>query len=185
VHQVKRVALFTAASLATAGTITAINIAATLANGDSSQIQVGTATANEAPNSAVETYEYPEAADILKDQKVELISGDGHILIADCSTPRVDGWGLIEVHTSAPGTSLFCFKVVGNSGYLSMKIPAVFEIHGDGYRTGAGHNITAIVSTEDGELPPVKIKPANSTAIGIADPTVNKEAMLLELRVTP
>jgi len=40
-----------------------------------------------------------------------------------------------------------------------MEVPAVFEIHGDGRRTGTGHDITATIKPEGGQPSTVKVDP--------------------------
>lgn len=178
-------AILGAVGLATAGTIGAISTVSAHSGGQVPQRVAAEAAAAPTSDSIMETFEYPEAAEILARDKVKLISGDGHILIAKCETPPEGDLGLIEVRTSATGVSKVCFKVHGNTGLLNLEVPAVFEIRGDGLRKGAGHNITAIVETEDGKLPPVKVNPSGSTGVGIGDPNIDKEAILLQLKVTP
>src|SRR4051794_32101688 len=64
-----------------------------------------------------EDYSYPGAADILAKYHVKLISGDGHILFADCATPPTGDIGLIKVRTNdqaGNGSGLVCFRVTSN-----------------------------------------------------------------------
>jgi hypothetical protein len=137
--------------------------------------------------SIVETFEYPNAEAILAEEGVKLVSGDGHIIHASCTTPPVNNISVIEVHTSDIATiedGIVCFRVLGNAGgYLKLEVPAVFEIRGDGRRPGSGHKITAIVQTEDGVLPPVAVNPSGSTQVGIGENEANKPTTLLELKV--
>ncbi|HLL65229.1 MAG TPA: hypothetical protein VK453_05725 [Micromonosporaceae bacterium] len=146
--------------------------------------------AEEPPPSIVEDYRYPGAAAIEARENVKLISGDGHILIADCATPPVNGIGVVRVYSTEAtvgtlGTGEVCFRITGTPGRLDLEVPAVFEITGDGTpgRKGSGHNLTVVVRTEAGELPPVTVNPSGSTQVGRgnnAEPT-----MLLQMRVTP
>src|SRR5689334_6490470 len=68
---------------------------------------------------------YPGAAQILAEQNVKLVSGDGHILLADCTTPPENNIGLLKVYTTdeaigADGIGRVCFKVTAGSGWLSL-----------------------------------------------------------------
>jgi Trypsin len=135
----------------------------------------------------VEDFSYPGAAAILASLNVRLISGDGHILLADCATPPVEGVGVIKVWTTeqvgANGFGLVCFKVSGPTGHLVLNVPGVYEIRGDGQQAGTGHALTAVVQTPTGPPTAVVVNPSGSTQVGIgtdpnADPTT-----LLELRV--
>ena len=87
-----------------------------------------TAVAADQQPSLVEDFSYPGADKILTDTGVKLISGDGHILFADCSTPRNGDIGLMRVRTTdAIGTNhdgLICFQVKAIPGVLVLKIPA-------------------------------------------------------------
>jgi hypothetical protein len=85
-----------------------------------------------APPYAVETFDYPNAAKILKEQGILLRKGDGHILLADCRTP--DGQD-IQVSTSVkhPGQTVqgrYCFKVTGTgkTGHLTLELPQIYNI---------------------------------------------------------
>ncbi|QLE75988.1 hypothetical protein FGW37_09485 [Streptomyces rectiverticillatus] len=78
--------------------------------------------------SAVETFEYPGAAKILKERGIRLDSGDGHILLADCKVSAD-----ITVFTKKSddvNQGKICFKVTGSGkkGYLSLDIPDVMAI---------------------------------------------------------
>ncbi|MGK5549064.1 hypothetical protein ACSNOH_30675 [Streptomyces sp. URMC 127] len=88
--------------------------------------------------SAVETFEYPGAAKILKERGIRLNSGDGHILLTDCKAGPAD----ITVYTKQRdeiNQGRICFKVTGNGkkGYLSLEIPDVIGIAAGKYGTWA------------------------------------------------
>jgi hypothetical protein len=138
--------------------------------------------------SIVEDGSYPDAAAIEASQHIKLISGDGHILLADCATPPVNDIGVIKVWTTDQigpnGQGLVCFKVTASTGLLNLNVPAVYEIRGDGQRSGTGHRATAVVTTDAGAQTTVTVNPSGSTQVGIgtdpnADPTT-----LLQLKVT-
>ena len=159
--------------------VTALALAAVL----SGSIAVSAiAQAEDAAPEIMEDFQYPGAERIAA---VKLISGDGNILYVECSTPAEGNLGLIKVRTTTTGNGLLCFKADGDVGVLNLEVPAVYEIRGDGLAEGAGHNITAIVRTEDGQLPPIEVDPNGSTGVGIGDPDTNTEALLLQLKVTP
>lgn len=145
--------------------------------------------ADDEPPSIVEDFSYPGAAEILAEQKVKLISGDGHILIADCATPPVNNIGLLKVYTTdetigADGVGRVCFKVTGPKGWLNLEVPGVFEIRGDGQTNGTGHKVTANLTTDDGDKVTVDVDPDGSTQVGMgADPN-NEPTILLRLTVT-
>ncbi|MEU5261471.1 RICIN domain-containing protein [Amycolatopsis sp. NPDC021455] len=127
-------------------------------------------TAADGQPSLVEDFGYPGADRIFADTGVKLISGDGHILFADCATPRTGDIGLLQVHSSeSVGTKhdgVVCFKITASSGTVQVKIPAVFEIRGDGYVPGAGHKVKAKLTTDAGTQSTVDVNPSGSTQVG-------------------
>uniref|UniRef100_A8LW41 Secreted protein n=1 Tax=Salinispora arenicola (strain CNS-205) TaxID=391037 RepID=A8LW41_SALAI len=135
--------------------------------------------------SIVEDFSYPGAAAILAEHNVELISGDGHIVFADCNTPPVNDVGVIQVWTSELSQGRVCFKALGPVGRLDLRIPAVFEIHGDGQRRGTGHNGTATVITESGDETTKDLIPDGSTQFGEGTGPGNEPTTLLQLTVKP
>lgn len=147
------------------------------------------ASADEAPPSIVEDFSYPGAAAILAQDNIRLISGDGGIVYADCATPPAGDIGLIKVYTTeqvgADGLGLACFRVLKATAHLEMEVPGVYEIRGDGQRSGAGHKVTAIVRTDAGQLPPVTVNPSGSTQVGIGADPDDPPTTLLQLTVAP
>ncbi|MEV4923641.1 hypothetical protein [Streptomyces roseoverticillatus] len=93
--------------------------------------------------SAVETFEYPGAAKILKERGIKLDRGDGHILLADCKASQ----DIMIFARSTTDTSeqkgRYCFRVTGNGkkGYLALEIPRAFMI-----MTGKNTTVWASVS---------------------------------------
>ena len=143
----------------------------------------------EEPSSIVEDYSYPGADQILATQNVRLVSGDGHIVLADCATPPAGDIGLIKVFTTdetigADGIGRVCFKVIGSKGLLNLEVPAVFEIRGDGQRTGTGHEGTAHVRTDEGDSVTVPLDPDGSAQVGIGVDPSNSPTTLLRLTIT-
>lgn len=139
------------------------------------------------PSSIVEDYSYPDAAAVLAQYNVVVISGDGHILVADCGTPPDGDIGVIKAFSTEPVgvDGEVCFKVLASSGHLVLELPGVFEIRGDGQRSGTGHHLTAILRTDAGELPPVTVNPSGSTQVGVGINPDNPPTTLLQLTVTP
>jgi hypothetical protein len=138
--------------------------------------------------SLVEDFSYPGAQGIQATTGVVLISGDGHILFADCNTPPANNIGLMQVHTiDEIGTNhdgRICFKVTASTGRLELRIPAVYEIRGDGQVAGTGHQATAGLTTDDGTRTTVAVNPSGSTPVGVGASPGNKPTTLLTLTVT-
>ena len=138
--------------------------------------------------SIVEDGTYPDAAGIEAAQHITLISGDGHIVLADCATAPVNDVSVMKVWTTdqigPDGEGLVCFKVTASTGVLNLNVPAVYEIRGDGQRTGAGHKATAEVTTDAGVHTTVTVNPSGSTQVGIGTDPNAEPTTLLQLRVT-
>jgi hypothetical protein len=144
--------------------------------------------ADDVQPSLEEDYGYPGAAAILETHHVKLISGDGHVLFADCATPPAGDIGLIKVRTTEEigpdNRGLICFKVTRAPGRLDLEIPAVYEIRGDGQRPGTGHKATAELTTDAGQHTTVDVNPSGSTPVGIGADPDNEPTTLLQLKVT-
>ncbi|MFD9896433.1 hypothetical protein ACFWY9_44390 [Amycolatopsis sp. NPDC059027] len=153
----------------------------------SSGVSPGPARAADEPPTLEEDYAYPGADKIFADYGVKLISGDGHILFADCATPPTGPIGFIQV--SSPGIGiggkgLICFRVTAPTGRLAVKIPAVFEIRGDGREAGKGHKLRAELTTDDGQHTTVDVDPSGSTQVGTGSNPSNPPTTLLELNAS-
>lgn len=147
-----------------------------------------TAEVADTPQRTVEDFLYPDAERILAERNVRLISGDGHIVFVDCSTPTVGDIGLLEVWTTerVAGGGLegqLCFKVRASSGILNLQVPGVYEIHGDGQRIGTGHEVTANLITDAGQELTVEVDPDDSTQVGHGNDPNASPTMLLRLTV--
>jgi len=138
-------------------------------------------------DSTVERFSYPGAEAIFESMNVRLISGDGHILLADCDTTPVNQVGVISVHTTEQigpdSAGLICFKVTGPRGRLDLQVPGVFEIRGDGQQSGYGHQLTAVVRTGSSAPTTVECDPSGSVQVGIGADPDSAPAILLQLRV--
>ncbi|OII67936.1 hypothetical protein BJP39_05985 [Streptomyces sp. CC77] len=128
--------------------------------------------ADEAPGFAVEDFNYPQADRILAEQGIVLKRGDGHITLADCAS----GTGLIEVMARAKSQKV-CFKAVGNSGWLTLEIPAVFTIKGNDYSTEVDMTVGA-------ERKTFEIIKNSWTAVGESADEQGRDHMLVEIRTT-
>ncbi|MEV8037993.1 hypothetical protein [Streptomyces sp. NPDC086182] len=128
-----------------------------------------TSVADEGPGYAIEDFNYPQADKILAEQNIVLKRGDGHITLADCAS----GTGLLQVW--AREKSMICFKVVGNSGWLTLEIPSVYGIRGNDYTT----DVDMTVGDEETSFAVAKNQ---WTAVGESADPEGREHMLVEIR---
>jgi Trypsin len=141
------------------------------------------AAATETPPGTVENYLYPNAEQILADQNLRLISGDGHIVLADCATQTSSGVGLLEVYTTqnvGAGHEV-CFRVRSSTGFLNLELPGVYEIRGDGRTAGTGHQVSAELISDAGEEIAVEVDPDGSTEVGLGQDGDGSPTTLLRL----
>ncbi|MFL5994552.1 MAG: hypothetical protein ACJ736_09600 [Streptomyces sp.] len=123
-----------------------------------------------APGYAVEDFNYPLADKILAEKKILLKRGDGHITLADCA----GGTGLLEI-LARDNADKICFKVVGDSGWLTLEVPSVYAIKGNDYTTA----VDMTVGTEEKSYDIAK----NSwTPVGEAADPEGRDHMLVEIR---
>lgn len=140
------------------------------------------------PPPVVEDFSYPGRAQIEAADNVKLVGGDGHILYADCNQPPSGPVGLIEVYSSditvgKDEDGRVCFRVTGNTGFLTLALPDVFEIRGDGRAPGAGHKGKAEVVGQSGQQKTVELNPNGSARVGIGNPG-GEPSTLLRLEIT-
>lgn len=138
--------------------------------------------------SVVENYEYPGREQIESQDKVKLIAGDGNIIYADCTQPPTGPVGLIEVRSTSlevgkQHDGRVCFRVLGTTGNLTMKLPDVFEIRGDGRQPGTGHKGKADVVSNSGQQKTVELDPDGSMQVGVGNPG-GEPSTLLRLEIT-
>lgn len=134
------------------------------------------AGAAESPPPIEEDYVYPFAAQIERDRGIKLIKGDGHILFADCVT----GADQIKVESRRwPGTrGHFCFRVKGNTGYVTLEIPEAYVIWSD-----QNHALNAKITVAS-ETETVHVPKDDFVGIGEGGGDPNSgPATVLELRV--
>jgi hypothetical protein len=167
--QHKRLAL-RALGAAGVGALAWITVTTGIPGGASQQTSPTALVADGAPGYAVEDFDYPLADKILAEKKILLKRGDGHITLADCAS----GTGLLEIMARDKADKI-CFKVVGNSGWLTLEIPAVYAIKGNDYTTA----VDMTVGTEEKSFDITK----NSwTAVGEAADAEGRDHMLVEIR---
>ncbi|MGW3998957.1 hypothetical protein [Amycolatopsis sp. NPDC004772] len=129
------------------------------------------AAADDVPPPIVEEYDYPGADAIYAQYHIRLLKGDGHILFTDCtaSGPLVKVWSRIAER------SYFCFRITGESGYLTMDVPDVFAITGD------AHELKATVVIK-GTATPTDVVKNTYTPVGEGADPQNGFTPLVELR---
>ncbi|MET8102635.1 hypothetical protein ABZV29_40410 [Streptomyces sp. NPDC005236] len=132
----------------------------------------GVRVADEAPGYAVEDFNYPGADRILAEQKITLKRGDGHVVLADCASAT----DLIEVMARAKADKI-CFRVTGNSGWLSLEIPAVYSVKGNDYTTQVDMSAGSENKTFD-------INKNAWTGVGESADEQGRDFMLMEIRST-
>ncbi|WP_344120712.1 hypothetical protein [Streptomyces blastmyceticus] len=129
--------------------------------------------------SAVETFEYPNAAKILKERGIALRKGDGHILLSDCAaTTDIVVWSS-RIEEPNPDRGQYCFKVTGSgkAGYLSLEIPKV-------YRIATGDYAVRASLTADGRTQDINVAKNDGESVGQATNPPGSPAVLVELRIT-
>jgi hypothetical protein len=129
------------------------------------------AVADEAPGYAVENFDYPGADKILAEQNITLKRGDGHIVLADCASQT----GLLEVW--ARSKDKVCFRITGNSGWLTLEIPSVYGVKGNDYATTVDMTVADEEKSYD-------VEENAWTAVGESADEQGREFMLVEIRST-
>lgn len=126
------------------------------------------AAGDDIPPSAVEDFRYPGADRILAEKGIKLISGDGHILLAECgaTADQIKLWSR---------TGDFCFQAKGSTGQLSLEVPDVWALE------TSTHPISAELTAE-GETQSVDLPQDGYKLVGEG----NREAptTVVEIRVT-
>ncbi|MFD7903609.1 hypothetical protein ACFV4G_15340 [Kitasatospora sp. NPDC059747] len=129
--------------------------------------------------SAIEDFQHPGAARILKDRKISLKQGDGHIRLKEgpgFSVPT-DCQAANEIFVeSRLDNAGYCFTTTGTSGFLTMELPSVYGIQ------TADRTVTAKLVAA-GQEKKVDIAPNSSEPVGVGFPG-GKPTVLVELRVT-
>ncbi|MER6125054.1 hypothetical protein ABT173_20910 [Streptomyces sp. NPDC001795] len=157
---------------AAAAACAAAIVAATSSSHDSAS-RTPVTVANDQPGYAVEDFNYPGADKIKEEKGIVLKRGDGHIILADCSS----GTGLMEVWSRK--NEKICFRTTGTSGYLTLEIPSVFAVKGS-----ADHAADVTLHASDNTPQEVQVSKGNWTPVGeSADPQA-REFELVEIRTS-
>ncbi|MFD3780812.1 hypothetical protein [Streptomyces sp. NPDC058612] len=125
---------------------------------------------------AVEDFTYPDAAQILADQGIKLIRGDGKITLTACdnNAKQIRVYAKEEPGENRRGT--YCFTAHGNSGQLSLELTRVFLID------AADHPLSASLTT-NGVTKTVTIPKDEFISVG-EGVIGGSRSVLVELRVT-
>lgn len=139
------------------------------ANAISSTSDQAVAADSVTPAPIVEEFDYPGAEQIFAERGIRLIKGDGHIMLTSCDTDT----DVIKVESVTVGTS--CYEVTGERGWLTMEIPRVYLLQGD------GHNVAARI-TVAGQTEAVDLAPGEHTPVG--ESSGSDPATLIELHAS-
>lgn len=129
--------------------------------------------ADEAPGYAVEDFNYPGADQILADKGITLKRGDGHIVLADCTSTGE----LLQVKQMENPQTSVCFRVTGTSGWLTLEMPSVFSVKGNDYDA-------TVSMTTDGEDRSWDLQKNLWTSVGESDDEQGREFALVEIRTS-
>lgn len=116
-----------------------------------------------------EDFTYPQADAIEKNLGIVLKRGDGHIVLADCTSSG----SLMEVYSRTK--EKVCFRVTGNTGYLSLEIPAVYGVKAD-----AAHK-AEMTLTADGSKQNITLDKAQWKAAGETSDPERRAHVLMEI----
>ncbi|MEU5241080.1 hypothetical protein ACH4UR_10830 [Streptomyces lydicus] len=162
----------TSSLLLAAGLFSVLGVAIGLPSPYSASAAPTGVTTGQEPPSAVEEFDYPDAAKILETKKIKLIKGDGHLLLADCgnSPQQVKVW-------TRRGD--FCFLANAKRGYVTLEATQVWALE------TASHPISADL-TSRGKTETVNVSktgPQNGYQ-SVGEGTTSDPTVLVELRVT-
>lgn len=132
------------------------------------------AVAEDAQPSLVETFDYPNAAAIEAARGIKLKKGDGHILFVDCA----DGQNQLKVESTAfpAPRNLFCFKITGAKGDITMELPEAYLVHGN------NDNVVATWTDENGKVHSTPIR--KNAPTGIGEGVTGQPGVLIEFNST-
>lgn len=143
--------------------------------------------ADDLPPFAVETFDYPQSAEIFAEHGILLERGDGHIVAdLECATqPDEEGIGAMRVRytVESGGAKTLCLVVRGDEGRIDLRVPNVYSIRGDGYETGTGHDFTAVVDTPSGAPVEIEGEGDTYTPVGIGADPGSEQTVLLQITV--
>ncbi|UQA91583.1 LamG-like jellyroll fold domain-containing protein [Streptomyces halobius] len=129
-------------------------------------------------DSVVEDFSYPDRDKVLAEKGLKLLSGDGHITVADCKS----GGDLIRINSRVTKDVNTCFAVSGPVGYLSMEVEQTYLA-----KSEARDDVTATVrsagpKTKGEKVEKVDLEPGKWQELGEGSDPKNSST-LLELSV--
>ncbi|MFJ9622041.1 hypothetical protein [Streptomyces sp. NPDC101181] len=127
------------------------------------------AAAEELPPYAVEGFAYPGADRIEAELGIVLKRGDGHIILADCTS----GGSFLEVYSRDKGR--VCFRVTGTTGRLTVEIPTVYGIK------GAASYSTDVTLTAEDDQQNISVAKNEWKGVGEAADPEGRDHVLVEL----
>jgi hypothetical protein len=119
--------------------------------------------------SIVETYDYPDAANILAERDILLKKGDGHLVLTDCVT----GGDFIQVRSR--NRDPFCFKASAAGAWVTLELSDAFLVFSDSKHT------TVADYTVNGVSDSTTVAPGGAEGIGEGGSTNGDSAVLLKL----
>ncbi|GCE02263.1 hypothetical protein [Embleya hyalina] len=131
------------------------------------------AVADDQPGYAVENFAYPGADKIKTEKGILLKRGDGHILLTGCAA----GTGQLEVW--ARGKGQFCFRVIGDSGLLTLEVPSVYAVKG-----AAAQSADVTLTAADSTRQDIEVGKDTWTPVGESADPQSREFALLEIRTS-
>jgi len=151
----------------------AVGAATALAFGGTAALSTA-AVAEDAQPSLIETFDYPNAAAIEAARGIKLKKGDGHILFVDCA----DNANQLKVESTAfpSPRNMFCFKIVGARGNITMELAEAYLVHGN------NDTVVATWRAEDGTVHNTPIRKNAPTAIG--EGVTGTPGVLIEFNAT-
>ncbi|MFH8407236.1 hypothetical protein ACH4FX_20955 [Streptomyces sp. NPDC018019] len=124
------------------------------------------------PGYAVEGFGYPGSDKIKEETGIVLKRGDGHIMLADCSSDA----GLMQVKPRK-GKPV-CFRITGPSGYLTLEFPSVHTIKGS-----ADHSADVTLTAPKAKPQQIEVPKGEWTPVGESvDP--DSQYTLVEIRTS-
>jgi hypothetical protein len=129
----------------------------------------------ESPPYAVETFDYPQADEILAEHGITLKRGDGHIIFTGvvANSSQCSGPANIAIESFK---GIACFETNADSGFLTMEMPDTYGIWTH------GHPVEATLTAENTETV-VNVPQDHYEPVGISGDT-GQRSVLVELRVT-
>ena len=150
-----------------AGAATLFGGAAVAANADANP-STGT-VASDSSSSLVETFDYPDSANVATQRGILLKKGDGHLVLTDCVT----GGDFIQVRSR--NRDPFCFKATAPTAWVTLELSDAFLVFSDSKHT------TVADYTVNGVSDSATVAPGAAQGIGEGGNPNGSSAVLLKL----